>query len=1408
MATLVTRYLPADRVHALAAGTPLETTATGSALFADISGFTPITEKLRQALGARRGAETLASHLNRVYDALIAEVDRFGGSIISFAGDAITCWFAGDDAALHAAACAFALLEAMQTAAEIPLPNGETALLGLKVSLATGTTRRFVVGNPHIQQLDALAGATIARMASGEGEAERGEVVADVATVEALSTAARVRIWREAGGERFAVLEHSEAFAAVLPAMPFPTSSLDDALARSWLLPAVAAHFEAGLGEYLTELRPAVALFVRFTGIDYDHDPDAEANLDRFVRLVQRVVVRSEGSVLQLTIGDKGSYLYAAFGAPFAHEDDIIRALDAALEIRAEAAQLGYLDPLQIGISQGTMRTGAYGGETRRTYGVLGDEVNLAARLMAQAAPGEILLSETVAGARLAGFALEALAAVQVKGKARPIGLFRLLGRREGSFEARFYTTALVGREDELAVVQAAFQPLFAGRHAGIIYVNGEPGMGKSRLAFETQRRLQSEAPVTWLTGQADQLNRAPLSAFRYFLRPYFGQHREVDTARNLAAFETAFAGLMALSDDPNRADLLLYRSYLAGVVGLVIPDSPYAAADERLRIDNSLAAIKAWARAESQRQPLVLHLEDAQWFDPISLSAVQQLTYNMANVPVALLLTCRYQDDGSPYTISGIYSVPVHTVDLGRLNAEGGRAVAEAVLSSPVSEALARFLHERAEGNPFFTEQLTLDLKERGVLTQTNALWDIQLDTHVEVPSGVNSVLIARLDRLATQVKAAVQTAAVLGREFDVQILSLMLRESAQTYIQAAEGESIWTALDALRYLFRHALLRDAAYQMQVQERLQGLHRLAAEAIEALYPDDPAYQDALLEHWRSVGAAEKIIAYTVLVCQRILDVTAENARAERLLDQALAFEQTPALLRLRGDVATDAGDYAAATTHYTACLNANPDAAQHIQALLGLSRMAQLQSNYPVAQEHAQQALNLAQSQQNQLGIADSLRTLGLIAHRQSDQQTAVPATEESLRLYRALNHLNGVIDAVTKLGEIAIDRGDRAAGQRYLEEGLSYAEALGSRRRIAASLNTLGNNALLKGDYAAARGYYERSLSARREIGDRIGAATVLGNLAILESEVGNLDAAEAFAQTSLSERRALNNPRGVANSLGMLASIYAYRRQHDDAQRLWDEAVQMQRTINDRWGAATTLVNLAELAHLRGNDQEARRYGLESLELARQINQVGNIGFALAYLGSITSELQAWDEARGYFEEALTILRQINNQDDLGRALVNYGIMNSRIGNLLEAERQIEEGVAALRAIDERNLAWSLVTLAEVKQKLGQPQATIDGLLREALTVARAKSDTDAKFSALIGVATVFMAQARYSAVASVIGLLAAQQYPHANWVAANQLLTDLRARADVAVIEQDGALDVDGAIEQMLEKLERA
>ena len=192
---------------------------------------------------------------------------------------------------------------------------------------------------------------------------------------------------------------------------------LPDAVVRPWLLPAIFERLQSGQQHYLAELRPAAALFLKFSGLDYDHDEQAGVKLDAFVRWVQHVVDRFAGAVIQLTTGDKGSYLYVAFGAPIAHDDDPMRAATVACELRTVPPALSAVTAVAMGLSQGMMRTGAYGSATRQTYGVLGDETNMAARLMSQAEPGQILVSQAMARRIEERFDLRSAGNPQVQGQ-------------------------------------------------------------------------------------------------------------------------------------------------------------------------------------------------------------------------------------------------------------------------------------------------------------------------------------------------------------------------------------------------------------------------------------------------------------------------------------------------------------------------------------------------------------------------------------------------------------------------------------------------------------------------------------------------------------------------------------------------------------------------------------------------------------------------------------------------------------------------------------------------------------------------------------------------------------------------------------------------------------------------------
>lgn len=425
-------YLPMDRRQALLRGESLPDRTVGAALFADISGFTPLTAALAQELGLQRGAEELTRLLNEVYGALIAEVHSYRGSVIGFSGDAITCWFDGDDG--HGAvACALAMQSAMAPFASVATPAGTPVSLAIKVAVASGPVRRFLAGDPEVQTLEVIAGRTLDRLARAEHHARAGEVMVAAGMDEGAG--GRLRL-----GEQRTDPETGEVFAVVLgldelvPCRPWPElppGGLPDGLCRPWLAPAVARRLSGGSKQFLAELRPAVALFLSFGGIDYDGDDGAGGRLDAFVRWAQAVIHSHDGMLVQLTVGDKGSYLYAAFGASVAHQDDEVRAVRAALALQTPPIELPFLTGISIGLARGRMRTGAYGSTTQRTYGVLGDKANLAARLM-QAAAGGILCDEVVfQGARQAlGF--RPLPPIRVKGRAEPVAVYRPTGEVAG----------------------------------------------------------------------------------------------------------------------------------------------------------------------------------------------------------------------------------------------------------------------------------------------------------------------------------------------------------------------------------------------------------------------------------------------------------------------------------------------------------------------------------------------------------------------------------------------------------------------------------------------------------------------------------------------------------------------------------------------------------------------------------------------------------------------------------------------------------------------------------------------------------------------------------------------------------------------------------------------------------------
>ncbi len=654
-------YLPEDRVYALAHGAELPDLAAGSALFADISGFTPLTETLAHALGPRAGVDALTEQINAIYAALTAAVARWRGSVISFNGDAITCWFDDADgpASPRAAACGLDLQTAMTTFAAIVIPGGRSATLTLKVAIATGPVRRFVVGDPTVQRLDVLAGTTLDRMATGEHLARPGEVLLDTATVAALGPDAILdeeRVDADSGAA-FTLLHRLVARPAVTPWEPV---TLPDEVLRPWLLPVVWARHQAGLGDFLTELRPAVALFLRFVGLDFDSDPGVSARLDALICRAQAALVDTGGSLLQITVGDKGAYLYAAFGAPVAYEDDARRAAYAALALHAVVAELG-LPPVQIGLSQGTLRCGAYGGPTRHTYGVLGDDVNLAARLMGRAAPGETLLSGRVQAALGHAFALDPRPPLTLKGKAEPLPVFALSGttrQRAIRLQEPTYTLPMIGRTHELAQSGTVLEQVLAGT-GQVLAIVGEAGIGKSRLVAEVVRLAQCRALVGYAGAGQAAGRRTPYLAWRSIFQALLGVDPDMPLRRQVRWLEGELEDRV-----PERAEML---PLLGPLLELALPEQDVTTAlDPKARkgaLEALLVDLLTHAAHEAARHGggLLIVLEDIHWLDPLAADLLVTVARATARIP--LLLVLAYRPPDHPGVEAEIAALPHITV-------------------------------------------------------------------------------------------------------------------------------------------------------------------------------------------------------------------------------------------------------------------------------------------------------------------------------------------------------------------------------------------------------------------------------------------------------------------------------------------------------------------------------------------------------------------------------------------------------------------------------------------------------------------------------------------------------------------------------------------------------------------------
>jgi adenylate cyclase len=1171
-------YLPMDRRQALVRGVALPERTQGAALFADISGFTRLTEVLVQALGPQRGVEELTHYLNMVYDALIAELYQQQGCVIGFSGDAITCWFDGDDGR-RATACALAMQQAMQPFGNLAFLTGQSLSLAVKVVVAAGPARRFLVGDPDIQVIEAISGDTFTRLAAAEHQAQKGEVLLDRAVSLTLRDYLTIREWRQdaESEDSFAVVDRFELSVPPAPWEPLSPDALSEDRMRPWVLPAVYDRLRQGKGEFLAEIRPGVALFLNFKGIDFENDEAAGEKLDRLIRQVQHILVQFDGALLQLTIGDKGSYLYAAFGAPIAHEDDTSRALSAAIELRASLPSLQCLTEFNIGISQGRMRTGAYGSSLRRTYGLHGDQVNLAARLMQAAAPGEILVSQVAQQSAGDVFIWKAHSPLQVKGKTDPVTVFTLEGNKEWQslgFQEISYALPMVGRLQEKELAKQKIELAIEAR-GQIIGISGEAGLGKSRLVAEIAHQARVRG-MSVFGGECQSYGtNISYLVWQAIWSNFFGLDPAWSLSEKLQAIERQLEAI--------DSRLVPRIPLLGAVLNLSIPDNDLTSTfDAKLRKSSLEALLVDCLRSRARQVPLFLVLEDCHWMDPLSRDLVEVVGRTIVDLPVMLLLVYRPAETGRLQGL-GLLNLPHFTPSsleiFNRQEAESLTHLKLEQLFGPnilISDQVVEHIVAQAEGNPFYIEELVNYLKDQGADPQQASSLE-----QVRLPSSLHSLILSRIDQRTENQKITLRLASIIGRSFIAAWLwgaypqfkgeeqvRADLRELSHvglTVLEAQEPE--------LTYLFKQIITQEVAYESLPFATRALLHNQLGAFIEEVTQNSPAqYLDLLAYHYeRSQNEPKK---------REYLLKAAEAARARYANEAAIDYyrrvsallsenEKTQVMLKL-GQVLALVGEWQQAEEIYHQVVELAQELSDH-QSLawcwISLAELAGKQGLYTQAEDWLEQAGQIFDQRGDMVGLGQVLHFGGTLAAQQGKFDPARLQYQHSLEIRRKLGDEPNISSLLSNLGILARLQGDRQSARTLQEEALAIRRKLGNKSAIAVSLNNLGNLALDRGDYGEAQERLEEAVSLQREVGDRYYIANALNNLANVARAQNRFQAASRLYQESLEINRDLGAKWSVAYLLEDIGCMFAVQALPRLALRLVGAAGALRQEIGAR-------------------------------------------------------------------------------------------------------------------------------------------------------------------------------------------------------------------------------------------------
>ncbi|MCI0394050.1 MAG: tetratricopeptide repeat protein [Chloroflexi bacterium] len=1018
--------------------------------------------------------------------------------------------------------------------------------------------------------------------------------------------------------------------------------------------------------------RPVTVMFVNYRGISDliqelgESQPEIITNqLHRYFCHMADIVEKYEGTLARMDQYAVGDRLVIFFGAPRAHEDDPVRAVYTALEMQADTrkhfaalqTEAGiYRFDQRIGINTGHLFAGNVGAANlRQEYTLMGDDINMAARLMSKAEWGDIFVSKKTQERVAPLVELESKGELKVKGKEVPIPTFKVLGRREAAGRTRGLDSGespLTGRDRELQALQSHGQALLAGR-GQIVAVIGDSGLGKSRLKRELNNWIFNARPageVNWFEGQSLSFSEQ-VSHWLINQILYSALGLKADANKDDMLFTLWKRGESLLGKETAREAI----PFLAHLLKLPLEGvwaKWVAELEPNVRQKQTFWAMRQFFTAVAEQKPTIIALEDLHWADEASLALIEDLFTVTDHAPLMFYLILRRQRDKGSWRLrdKAESAFPHRYTEIGLAplsKANSRRLLGRLLPGAKFSDETVEEILNKVAGNPFYLEEVVRSLMESSAVVpdpDNPGQWQV---THrideIAVPDSLQGAIVARLDRLPEDVRQGLQMAAVIGRRFQARLLRGLATESElERWLAELErvglirlsevdratsrrGAKIADLLNVLIgdnapkkaeeqeqvYTFPDALVQEVAYESLLAQRRQQFHRQVGEALEQLFAgrldeecemlayhfgrsDDQAKAMHYLEKASQVAQAEFANETAVQHSSELLErLGDDDGHWQRRFDVLKRRQQVYGLLGRQLEREAD-------LQTMLQLAEAHQDEARRADALNGLADFYQWTGRYDDAVQTAQEALALKEAQADKAGQAAALHQIGVVHYYRGNYPQAQPALSQAAALRREVEDPAGESWSELYLCMINFVAGNYGTAQHHNDLALQAAESRQDWLQMGIHLNNGARIAHRLGEYEQALAHFEQALEYRRRVGDRTGQGFTLYGVGLVRFCLGQLDEAEAALQKSLEIRQAINDERGAGYCTYGLGLVATGRGQLAEAEGHFRRAAETFERLGLRGELVTALSFLGQVYLAQGQPDEGCRFSQQAIDL----------------------------------------------------------------------------------------------------------------------------------------------------------------------------------------------------------------